>query len=210
MNRYGFITCVRPPVCAARTGDATRCADSREVSRPVVFVLVGLAGYVLQTMALWLLMDRAGFPVVLATVAATEAAVLHNFVWHLRWTWADRPARWQAMWRRLVRFNVANGGVSLVGGAMMMALLVDAIGLHYLAANLVTVLACSVANYVASDRWVFGKAASVSGWGQTPRHNILQGTGSENPNNVVSWGLTPVLQSSRFPATRPGPWFAHR
>jgi hypothetical protein len=65
------------------------------------------------------------------------------------------------MWRRLVRFNVANGGVSLVGGAMLMALLVDAIGLHYLAANLVTVLACSVANYLASDRWVFGDTKCV-------------------------------------------------
>jgi putative flippase GtrA len=104
---------------------------------------------------LWLLIERVGLPVVLATVAATEAAVLHNFVWHLRWTWADRRTGPQAVWRRLVRFNIANGGISLVGGAMLMALLVDAIGLHYLAANLVTVLACSVANYLASDRWVF-------------------------------------------------------
>ena len=132
--------------------------------RPVVFVLVGLVGYVLQTAVLWLLIDRAGLPVVLATVAATEAAVLHNFVWHLRWTWADRSTQRQAVWRRLVRFNFANGGISLVGGAMLMALLVDAIGLHYLAANLVTVLACSVANYLASDRWVFSVGPPLS-WG---------------------------------------------
>jgi putative flippase GtrA len=56
---------------------------------------------------------------------------------------------------RLLRFNLANGGVSLAGGAALMALLVDAFGVHYLVANLVTVVACGVVNYLASDRWVF-------------------------------------------------------
>ena len=124
-------------------------------SRPVVFVVVGIAGYVVQTAVLWLLVGRVGLPVVPATLVATEAAVLHNFVWHLRWTWADRPTGPGAMVMRLLRFNLANGGVSLAGGAALMALLVGALGVHYLIANLVTVVACGVVNYLASDRWVF-------------------------------------------------------
>jgi putative flippase GtrA len=127
-------------------------------SRPVIFVVVGVAGYALQTAALWALAGMAGLRVVPATLLATEAAVLHNFVWHVRWTWADRPAGPGVSVMRLLRFNLANGGVSLAGGAAVMALLVDALGMHYLVANLVAVVACGVVNYMASDRWVFRRA----------------------------------------------------
>ena len=124
-------------------------------SRVAAFTIVGLAGYVVQTAVLWLLVGRLGFAVVPATLLATEAAVLHNFLWHFRWTWADRPAGAKAAVGRLVRFNVSNGGFSLVGGAAVMALLVDALGVHYLLANLASVLLVSVVNFLASDRFVF-------------------------------------------------------
>ena len=120
-----------------------------------MFTLVGVIGYGVQTAVLWLLVGRSGMAVVPATLLATEAAVLHNFLWHLRWTWADRPAGARAVGWRLLRFNLSNGGFSLVGGAAIMALLVDALGVHYLLANLVAVLVVSIANFLASDRYVF-------------------------------------------------------
>jgi putative flippase GtrA len=124
-------------------------------ARAGIFTLVGVIGYGVQTAVLWLLVARLGVPVVPATLAATEAAVLHNFLWHLGWTWGDRPAGARAVAGRLVRFNLSNGGFSLVGGAAIMALLVDALGVHYLLANLAAVLVVSVANFLASDRFVF-------------------------------------------------------
>jgi dolichol-phosphate mannosyltransferase len=124
-------------------------------SRVGIFTLVGVIGYGVQTVVLWLLVGRLGMAVVPATLMATEAAVLHNFLWHLGWTWADRPAGPDAIGWRLLRFNLSNGGFSLVGGAAIMALLVDALGVHYLLANLVAVLVVSVANFLASDRFVF-------------------------------------------------------
>jgi putative flippase GtrA len=127
-------------------------------SRLAVFTIVGIAGYVVQTAVLWLLVGRMGLAVVPATLLATEAAVLHNFLWHLGWTWADRPAGPRAVAGRLIRFNLSNGGFSLVGGAAIMALLVDALGLHYLLANLAAVLVVSVVNFLASDRFVFTPA----------------------------------------------------
>ena len=45
--------------------------------------------------------------------------------------------------------------MALVGGAAVMALLVDALGVHYLLANLAAVLVVSVVNFLASDRFVF-------------------------------------------------------
>ncbi|MDP5347485.1 MAG: GtrA family protein, partial [Paracoccaceae bacterium] len=83
--------------------------------RPFIFTLVGIIGYVVQTVALWVLAGRAGVAILPATLISTELAVLHNFAWHVRWTWADRPAGPASTLARLIRFNIANGGVSLVG-----------------------------------------------------------------------------------------------
>ena len=124
-------------------------------SRVAVFAIVGMIGYGVQSLVLWMLVGRVGLATVPATLLATEAAVLHNFLWHLRWTWADRPAGARAGVGRLVRFNLSNGGFSLVGGAAIMALLVDALGVHYLLANLAAVAAVSIVNFLASDRFVF-------------------------------------------------------
>ena len=129
-------------------------------SRVGIFTLVGVIGFGVQTAVLWLLVGRLEMAVVPATLAATEAAVLHNFLWHVAWTWSDRPAGARAAAGRLVRFNLSNGGFSLVGGAAIMALLVDALGVHYLVANLVAVLAVAVVNFFASDRFVFTAPAS--------------------------------------------------
>ena len=137
-------------------------------SRVAVFTLVGIIGYGVQTAVLWLLVGRLGMAVVPATLLATEAAVLHNFVWHLGWTWADRPAGARAIGGRLVRFNLSNGGFSLVGGAAIMALLVDALGVHYLLANLAAVLVVSIANFLASDRFVFTREVATEA--SAPRH----------------------------------------
>ena len=124
-------------------------------SRVAAFAIVGIIGYGVQSLLLWLLVGWFGLATVPATLVATEAAVLHNFLWHLRWTWADRPAGARGGVGRLVRFNLSNGGFSLIGGAAIMALLVDALGVHYLLANLAAVLVVSAVNFLASDRVVF-------------------------------------------------------
>ena len=46
------------------------------------FAVVGVAGFVLQLLALWALTSLAGWPWLPATAAAVGLAVVHNFVWH--------------------------------------------------------------------------------------------------------------------------------
>ena len=64
-------------------------APRDQVSRAARFVWVGVGGFVVQGLALHGL-AAAGLPYPLATALAVEAAILHNFLWHERWTWADR------------------------------------------------------------------------------------------------------------------------
>jgi putative flippase GtrA len=125
------------------------------VIRWVRFNLVGLAGVALQLGVLAALVRFFEAPVALATVLAVEAAVLHNFVLHQRWTWRDRPSSGpRATVRRLLRFQAANGLVSLVGNVVITVALVRA-GLHPIAANLVAIVVCSSINFTAGEWLVF-------------------------------------------------------
>ena len=91
-----------------------------------------------------------------ATAIAVEAAVLHNFLWHAKWTWADRAAAGRSLWfRRLVFFHLANGVFSVVGNLLMMRILVGTLSMNYIPANIVSIAACAVLNFAAGDRFVF-------------------------------------------------------
>ena len=97
-----------------------------------------------------------------ATALAVEAAVLHNFVWHERFTWADRASvtRRQAV-VRLLHFNFTTGAISIFGNLLLMRLLVGQAHLPALLANLVSIAACSLANFVASNSLVFRSSAKT-------------------------------------------------
>ena len=141
------------PLSSALAED--RVEPLRRVAR---FGAVGAIGFLFQIGLAWALVRLGRVDPAWAWSISAEAAVLHNFAWHVRWTWADRPAGASATAMRLLRFNLSNGGVSLAGGAVLMPTLVDGFGLHLLVANLMTVLACAAANYLSGDRWVFASA----------------------------------------------------
>jgi putative flippase GtrA len=120
------------------------------------FSAVGWLGVGVQLTALTLLAGHTGLHYLAATVLAVEAAILHNFFWHERWTWGDRglagaPGRSS----RLVRFNFTTGLVSILGNVVFMRLFVGALGLHYLVGNLASIASCAIANFLVSDRIVF-------------------------------------------------------
>jgi putative flippase GtrA len=73
------------------------------IRRWLKFNLVGAIGIVVQLLALGLLTSVLRVHYLAATALAVEAAVLHNFVWHEWFTWADRAAfgKW-AFFRRLL------------------------------------------------------------------------------------------------------------
>mgnify|MGYP001561737806 FL=1 len=120
------------------------------------FNVVGAIGIFVQLAALALLRELLRFHYLAATALAVETAVLHNFVWHERWTWAERRTR--GVLGRLARFNFSTGLVSIVSNLVVMRLLVGWLGLHYLAANLLSIAAASLANFLLSELFVFRAA----------------------------------------------------
>ena len=133
-------------------------------TRWLKFNFVGGIGVAVQFAALFLLKSEFHFHYLWATVIAVEAALMHNFIWHEQFTWADRmrPAwstqiRLRSSIRRLLRFNLANGAVSIVGNVALMRVMVGEGHMNYLAANGIAIVLCSVANFVVSDAWAFGE-----------------------------------------------------
>ncbi len=123
--------------------------------RVLKFALVGAMGVGVQLAALAAL-TAIKMNYLLATALAVEAAVLHNFLWHRRFTWADRARRgMHASLAPLFRFHLSNGLISVVGNLLLMRLLVPGFGLQVLRANMAAIAVCFVANFLASDRWVF-------------------------------------------------------
>lgn len=121
------------------------------------FVIVGAIGFVTQIAVLTAL-THAGVPLMLATALAVEAAVLHNFVWHQRWTWRDRQD--DTSWgRRLARFHSSNGVASIGVNVVLTWAIARWLRVPAPIANVMAVAAAAGVNFVAADRWVFARAS---------------------------------------------------
>ncbi|MEQ1726939.1 MAG: GtrA family protein [Vicinamibacterales bacterium] len=130
--------------------------------RVSTFLAVGALGFVLQLSTLFLVTTVCDWPYAAATLVAVEAAVLHNFAWHERWTWHDRFPSRAGLARRLGRFHLGTGLTSLVGNLVVTTVAVELLHVSPLVANACAVGVTSVANFLVADRWVFGPPATAS------------------------------------------------
>ena len=122
------------------------------------FNAVGGMGVAVQLGTLWLLTHVAQWNFLGATAVAVEAALLHNFTWHERYTWADRTRNAHSVrevGRRLLAFHAGNGAVSLIGNLVIMAWLTGIMGVPAMAANIASIVVCSLVNFTIGDRLIF-------------------------------------------------------
>jgi putative flippase GtrA len=120
------------------------------------FNFVGGMGIIVQFFALFFLKSVMHFNYLAATAIAVEAAVVHNFVWHEQFTWADRvQPSWKTSLPRFVRFNLTTGAVSIIGNLALMKVMVGFGHTNYLLANAIAIVLCSLANFLVSESWVF-------------------------------------------------------
>jgi putative flippase GtrA len=122
----------------------------------VRFNFVGLVGVLVQLAVLKVLLSVSAFDFRLCTLFAVEVTVLHNFCWHIRYTWRERTFRSKrVIFRRLLEFHLSNGAVSLAGSWTLMTLLVGRSQLSVIAANLISIVTCSMVNFLLAEVVVF-------------------------------------------------------
>jgi putative flippase GtrA len=119
------------------------------------FNLVGAVGFAVQLGCLKLLLHFQ-MNYLAATAIAVEIAVLHNFVWHERFTWKDRPGGGRERLMRLLRFHLGNGAFSVLGNIALMWLLVSRLHMkHLVLANGIAIAICSLLNFAIGEWFVF-------------------------------------------------------
>lgn len=118
------------------------------------FNAVGAAGMAVQLGTLYVLHRLAPAHLLWDSAAAVEITLLHNFAWHVRYTWQDRRDG-SVVGSRLLRFHLSNGLVSMVGNLALMRIFVDELHVPVIAANVLAILCCSVVNFWLGDRWTF-------------------------------------------------------
>jgi len=120
------------------------------------FNFVGAIGIAVQMGAFALLKGAFSVQYLVATALAVETAVLHNFVWHERFTWKGHPRRSRRdVALRLLRFHAGNGLVSILGNLVLMRLFVGVLHINpYLASGL-SIASCALANFAVSEWLVF-------------------------------------------------------
>lgn len=117
------------------------------------FNAVGAMGMAVQLTALSIFTHWFDGQYVYATAVAVELALIHNFTWHVHYTWRDRND--SPLLRRFVRFHLANGMVSMLGNLALMPMLVGGAHLPLLMANCTAILCCSILNFCLGNQWAF-------------------------------------------------------
>jgi putative flippase GtrA len=118
------------------------------------FNLVGAMGMAVQLATLAIINRCVPGHYLYASAAAVELTLLHNFVWHLRYTWRDRRDDSSRL-TQLIRFHLSNGMVSLLGNLALMRILVHDAHIPVLASNCIAILCCSLLNFSLGDHWAF-------------------------------------------------------
>ena len=121
------------------------------------FSVVGTMGTAIQLGTLALFNRWMAGHYLYATAAAIELTLVHNFIWHSLYTWRGtaRDRARTARIRRLLRFHISSGLISMLGNLLLMRMLVGQAHVPVLVANVIAVLCCSIPNFFLGNSWVF-------------------------------------------------------
>jgi putative flippase GtrA len=125
------------------------------LTRFLRFNLVGLLGIAVQLATLALLNRAIPRRYLVTSTLAVELTLLHNFFWHLRFTWPATSRRACETLTQLLRFHLSNGLLSLLGNLALMRAFVRSAHMPVLLANALTIACCGLANFVLAHHWVF-------------------------------------------------------
>jgi glycosyltransferase involved in cell wall biosynthesis len=124
------------------------------VLRLARFGLVGVSGLVVNALVLGFATEVLGFFYLLSAVIATQGSTLWNFGFSEAWVFGHRYSS-RGRPRRLAMFLAMNNAAFGLRGPMILAL-TSVLGIHYLASNLISLIALMVLRYAVADQFIWG------------------------------------------------------
>jgi len=126
-----------------------------EVKRFIRFCMVGFSGVGVNMGLLWFFTDVGGLYYLLSSIIAVEASILTNYTLNNFITFADRKKSGVGnFFKRMGKFNT----ISLAGLLINMSVLyffTEAVGLYYLIANALGIMAATSWNYLVNNWWTW-------------------------------------------------------
>jgi putative flippase GtrA len=144
-----------------RIGSLSTAPARTAFTRWCRFNLVGVIGMAFQLAWVAALGRLLPARPLLVTATALELTLLHNFLWHQRYTWRGRGVELRPFQTvtRLLRFHLSNGAVSFAGNLLLVRLLMAHTRLPLILATAVAIVFCSLVNFLLGERWVFAAAS---------------------------------------------------
>jgi putative flippase GtrA len=170
------------------------------------FLVVGVSGVVVNTVALWVLSAAwLQLPYLLASVLATNVAIVWNFV--MLEMWVFRKRRHGSFAAGFARFWMLNAALLPIQLGLL-AVLVEGARLDPVVANVVTLVIVFVLRYVLTSTWVyswnFAPADVLVAPRRRPAHAAPSGRAVPGPDPTI--GATAERAHRRWPkgeAARP-------
>lgn len=126
------------------------------LGRFIRFGVVGASGVVVNQGLLMLIHGSLGWPLLLSSLIAIEAAILNNFLWSSTWIWRfDYDHSLRLILQKLAQYQAATLFTSMVVNASVLASLVYGLDFDYRLANLAGIAAGMGVNFLAGEFWVF-------------------------------------------------------
>lgn len=124
------------------------------------FIGVGVTGLLINTALLALFTEGLAIFYLLSAILATQGSTLWNFAWTEKWVYSDRRQDQRYFVNRLVSYFAINNGALLLRGPLL-ALLVSFLGVNYLFANILSLLAMTALRFVISDKLIWRESGSL-------------------------------------------------
>ena len=119
------------------------------------FLLVGVSGLVVNSLALYAFTELATLPVLISAAIATQVSTLWNFGLTETWVFGKRETE-RPFLQRLVSFLLINNLLLLLRGPII-AVMAGRMGIHYLIANLASLFVMTLLRYLLADKWIWHK-----------------------------------------------------
>jgi dolichol-phosphate mannosyltransferase len=120
------------------------------------FGIVGASGLVVNTVLLAALTDVVGLFYVVSAVIATQGSTLWNFCLTELWVFSDRDHK-RGLATRMALFFLMNNAALAVRGPLLV-LLASGLGIHYVVANLISLISLTLLRFALADTWIWAKA----------------------------------------------------
>jgi len=128
--------------------------------RFVKFCTVGLSGMIINLVALFICQEiffedirPESIRLNLSLGLAIFFATINNYLWNRTWTWLDRKGKTKyGLFPQMGQYFIACG---LAIGVQFVFTLLLAQFMHYLIANIISIVLAAALNYLLNDTWTF-------------------------------------------------------